>query len=222
MKKRKLVALLLAAAIQMIPMTVYADQWQGTDGAWWYQHDDGTYAIGWRYINGKWYYFDSYGYMKTGWVYAGDKWYYLNPGGDMLTGWLVLEGKTYYLYEDGSMATGFFTDGNYYYLAESDGSIVKDTIRNGMKFDESGCVMQRDASGSWTYVGSVESRIELAKETLMNKYLNHEYATQTEFETEVRSVMAGSMTEDEIEDFIYEVEQLFWDSYEVSYNNYRD
>lgn len=222
MKKRALAAvLMMTAALQMVPMTAYADQWQGTEGAWWYQHDDGTWAVGWRYINGNWYYFDSYGYMKTGWVYDGGSWYYMYATGEMHKGWLVLDEKTYYMYSDGSMAANtYFTDGSYYYLAEPDGAIVKNTIRDGIKFDDRGCAMQRDASGTWTYLGMVEDRISMAKDTMLNKYINHEYASQRAFEEEVQKNMAGSMTSDEIWDFIYEAERLFEESFEVSYDSY--
>lgn len=224
MKKKMLAAVLAAAAaLQLMSVTAYADQWQGTEGAWWYQHDDGTWAVGWRYINGSWYYFDSNGYMKTGWVYDNGKWYYMYATGEMHKGWLVLDEKTYYMFDDGSMAANtFFTDGSYYYLADPDGSVVKDTIRSGIKYDERGCAMQRDSSGTWTYIGSVEDRISMAKETMMTKYINHEYGSQREFEEDVYKNLSGSMTTDEIEDFIYETEQLFEESFEVSYDRYRE
>ena len=102
--------------------------------------------------------------------------------GEMHKGWLVLDEKTYYMFDDGSMAANtFFTDGSYYYLADPDGSVVKDTIRAVLNTMNAVAADAAD-SPELTYIGSVEDRISMAKETMMTKYINHEYGSQREFE----------------------------------------
>lgn len=245
MRKNKIAAALFMAAalVQAAPMTALAAQWQGTTGAWWYQMDDGSYATGWQniggryyhfdaagymqtgwqYIDGKWYYFDAAGFMQTGWQYIGGKWYYFYGPGDMHTGWLVIDQKTYYMFDDGSMAENtFFTDGSYYYLAQPDGTILKNTTRDGIRYDEEGCAMQRDASGAWTYIGKVEDRILMAEQALQEKYLLHEYKYHSDFVAEVHNTLDGSMSASEVEDFINDTEELFWDYYDTDYDSYEE
>ena len=77
---------------------------QGSDGRWWYEHNEADengkkYTTNnWEKINDKWYYFDEEGWMKTGWLQDGDKWYYLDDtSGEMLTNTtkaLTWDGKT--------------------------------------------------------------------------------------------------------------------------------
>ena len=77
---------------------------QGSDGRWWYEHNEADengkkYTTNnWEKINDKWYYFDEEGWMKTGWLQDGDKWYYLDDtSGEMLTNTtkaLTWNGKT--------------------------------------------------------------------------------------------------------------------------------
>lgn len=203
-------------------VTAYADQWQKDDNGWWYQYSNGSYAKGWNRVGDKWYCFDENGYIKTGWINQNGKWYFCYDSGVMHTGWLELSGKRYYMNENGEMQLGTFTDGNYYYQTEADGSVIRNAVRNGMRYDESGCIMQRDAKGSWTYVGSVEDRIYMAKSTLQEEYLDHKYRSQAAFEAKVRQVFAGTWTEDEIQDFLYEMGMLFYDYYETTYDSYRE
>ena len=225
--KRKNLVLAAAAAASAIIMstfgiTAYADQWQSDNNGWWYQYSSGSYAKGWNRVGDKWYYFDENGYMKTGWIQQNGKWYFCYTNGVMHVGRLELSGKSYYMNENGEMQTGIFTDGNYYYQTESDGSLIQNTVRNTTRYDESGCMMLRDAKGSWTYVGSVEDRIFMAKSTLQEEYLDHKYRSQAAFEAKVRQVFNGTWTEDEILDFIYEMETLFYDYYDSTYDNYRE
>lgn len=224
MKKRNLAGVAVMSAIMMsfLGVTAYADQWQKDDNGWWYQYSNGSYAKGWNRVGDKWYCFDENGYVKTGWVEQNGKWYYCYDSGVMHTGWLELSGKRYYMNADGEMQTGFFTDGNYYYQTESDGSVICNTVRNDMRYDETGCIMQRDAKGGWVYVASVEDRIFMAKSTLQEEYLDHKYRSQAAFEAKVRKVFTNTWTEDEIQNFLYEMAELFYDYYETTYDNYRD
>lgn len=224
MKKKNLVLAAVVSAIMMssFGVTAYADQWQKDDNGWWYQYSNGSYAKGWNRVGDKWYCFDENGYIKTGWINQNGKWYFCYDSGVMHTGWLELSGKRYYMNENGEMQLGTFKDGNYYYQTEADGSVIRNTVRNGMRYDESGCIMQRDAKGSWTYVGSVEDRIYMAKSTLQEEYLDHKYRSQAAFEAKVRQVFAGTWTEDEIQDFLYEMGMLFYDYYETTYDSYRE
>lgn len=223
MKRKMLMAAAMTAVMTVCfcYMSATAAQWQREGNAWWYQKDDGSYAVGWVMIGDKWYYFDQNGYMQTGWLNLNGKWYFCYDSGVMHTGWLDLGKKLYYMYEDGSMATGFFTRGAYRYQTESDGSIIRDTVRGKIRYDEEGCMMAKDGSGKWCYLPTTDDLIYQTKQTLEEKYLDHEYASQAAFEKEVWKTFTGTLTEDEIQDFIQEMEDLFMDFYDTSYNYYR-
>lgn len=90
------------------PLTTFSESryrqdgyWRITNGRWWFQFTDGTYAqniIG--EIDGVIYAFDASGYMVTGWFYYNEVWYYFGGSGVMYTGWLYLSGTWYYLDPD--------------------------------------------------------------------------------------------------------------------------
>ena len=58
---------------------------KSSDGRWWYQYSDGTYATNkWVLYNNHYYLFDSEGYLLTGWQKWNDQWFFLDntSGGD--------------------------------------------------------------------------------------------------------------------------------------------
>ncbi len=105
--------------------------WKSSNGKWWYDHGDGTYAKGWEEIDGVWYYFDANGWMQTGWEKIGSKWYYLNSSGAMQTGWLKLSGLWYYLDDNGVMQTGLKEISGVWYFFNSSGAMLTGWQRIG-------------------------------------------------------------------------------------------
>lgn len=152
--------MVMAAALSIsVPGTAMA-AWNQSDGGWWYQYEDGTYAssgmrevegniyffssdgymqTGWQSSNGHWYYFDGNGVLAEGWRQLGDKWYYLNPGrgGVMQTGWMDLGGNRYFFDANGVMQTGMFDPGDenagskYMYMADESGALIRNQTIQG-------------------------------------------------------------------------------------------
>lgn len=175
---KKSVKVLIAAGILSLVCAVpaFAGGWQQTNGRYWYQYDDGSYAsngvknidgvnygflpdgymaTGWNYLGFKWFYFDTgSGAQLTGWQNLGGKWYYLDPSNDgaMATYWLDLGNKRYYLDENGAMKTGLFqlsdgTDGSdYMYQTNEDGS-----LKRNMYEQNGNKVLSYDANGVIKY-----------------------------------------------------------------------
>ena len=91
---------------------VFEEGWINTNGLWWYQYEDGSYAkSGWKTIGGKEYYFDDAGWMQVGWLKQNGTWYYLNSDGSKAYDQWI--GKTgvggYYINKYGRMVA----DGQY-------------------------------------------------------------------------------------------------------------
>ena len=168
------------AVVQSSRATIPGKWIKGSNGRWWYRHNDGGYTSnGWELINNKWYYFDSGGWMVTGWNKIKEKWYYLNLGddGSMATGWNQIKGKWYYLNlgDDGSMVTGWKQFGAdwYYFRLGDDGSMVTGwnrigshwyyfntggSMRTSMLTVTSGGTTQRSyfrGNGEWRYTTSL-------------------------------------------------------------------
>ena len=223
MKKRLAMGLLVAALAAVPTMTSMAAEWVNVNGAYWYKKDDGSAHTGWLFDGGKWYFLDRETcYMKTGWVLDNGKWYYCYEDGSMHPGgWLELGKKWYYMNDDGSMKTGVFQLGYYRYQAAEDGSIIRNKILNGIKYDEQGCMMVRDADHDWVYLAPNEDIQYTTVETLKERYLNPEYGSQYEFEKAVKTAFANIWSADEIASFITEMEEEFFDMYECEYNYYR-
>ena len=90
----------------------FQEGWMNTNGLWWYQYKDGSYAkSGWKTIGGKEYYFDDAGWMKTGWLKLNGTWYYLNSDGSKAySQWIGTTGVGgYYIDKYGRMVA----DGQY-------------------------------------------------------------------------------------------------------------
>ena len=91
---------------------IFEEGWINTNGLWWYQYEDGSYAkSGWKTIGGKEYYFDDAGWMQVGWLKQNGTWYYLNSDGSKAYDQWI--GKTgvggYYINKYGRMVA----DGQY-------------------------------------------------------------------------------------------------------------
>lgn len=224
MRKKLAFGMLLVALMAAPTMTSMAGEWINVDGSYWYKNDDGSAYTGWLSENGKWYFLDRETcYMRTGWVQDNGKWYYCYDDGSMHPGgWLEMGKKLYYMYEDGSMATGVFQLGYYRYQADEDGSIIRNKLLNGIKYDAQGCMMVKDEDHDWVYLAPNDDIQYNAVEKLKERYLEHEYSSQYEFEKAVRSAFTGIWSEDEIRSFINEMEEEFFDSYDCEYNYYRE
>ena len=125
-----------------------------------YYDTDGKMLYGDQRIENNWYYFDPvYGTMYTGWktdtsgkkYYKEDgklavgeakinnKWYYFDENGIMQTGFVELEEKTVYYAKSGEMLYGEQKIGNdYYYFDPVTGAMAKDTVINGVYYDNEG------------------------------------------------------------------------------------
>ena len=110
-------AIVLAFVITaMLPMNVKAasGSWKQTNGRWWYQYANGSYAHS-EYVDGYW--LDSSGWYdsawngswahdSTGWWFESGNWY---PTGQ----WMKIDGDWYYFKNSGYMACSEWI-GNYY------------------------------------------------------------------------------------------------------------
>lgn len=225
MKRKKIAACLMAAAMTMIPaMTSFAGQWMDVNGSYWYKNDDGTAYTGWLKDNEYWYFLDRQTcYMRTGWVQDNGKWYYCYDNGIMHpSGWLDLGSKRYYMYEDGSMASGVFQVSSYRYQTDTDGSIIRSKIKDGIRYDEEGCMMVRDEDRDWVYLQSNDDIQQQAEDRLRERYMDHDFASHRAFENAVREAFTGIWSEAEILDFLEFMEAEFFDTYDCSYDSYRE
>ena len=116
-KKIIALAIVLAFVISvLLPMNVKAasGSWKQTNGRWWYQYANGSYAHS-EYIDGYW--LDSAGWYdsawngswahdSTGWWFESGNWY---PTGQ----WMKIDGDWYYFKNSGYMACSEWI-GNYY------------------------------------------------------------------------------------------------------------
>lgn len=86
MRKRNRIAALAILFSLMTSTAALAGTWEGQEGAWRYQNDDGSYAAAqWVSDHGNWYYMEADGLMKTGWYQdAAGIWYYLEPGSGVM------------------------------------------------------------------------------------------------------------------------------------------
>lgn len=129
MKKRRIVlgfivlAILVISALALQVKNVEAASgWRQSNGGWWYEFSDGSYASN-EYIGGYW--LDSAGWYNsawdgswcsnsTGWWFQSGSWYPTSQ-------WLRIDQKWYYFKASGYMATNEWV-GNYY--LQADGSMA--------------------------------------------------------------------------------------------------
>ncbi len=112
------------AAAFKFDKTCAQGQWKQSNGRWWYEYSDGSYAVGNTYIDEKWYRFDNDGWMITGWVGNGQDYVYYGEDGAMMSGWLYLDEKWYYLepgegeydFSEAGMGEWLLIDGAWYYF----------------------------------------------------------------------------------------------------------
>ncbi|MEE3344031.1 MAG: hypothetical protein VZS44_08075 [Bacilli bacterium] len=92
-------------------------EWHYSNGGWWYENPDGTYAQN-EYVDGYWLnsagWYDSawngaWDYNSTGWWFESGNWYPTNQ-------WLKINGEWYYFKDNGYMACNEWV-GNYYLKA---------------------------------------------------------------------------------------------------------
>lgn len=243
MKKKFMIAAATVALSICGAVPALAAGWESDSTGWYYVFESGNRAInGWRTINGTDYYFDSSGYMVTGWCMVdyqwryfradgtmatngwqqdNGKWYYFDNDGNMKTGWMELKDKTYYFNEDGSMVIGAKEiDGQNYYFTE-DGSARKGggtMTQGGVKYRYKDKVLQRynTVSKEWEPVPGELEALGLIMESLRDDYIdNHKYATEAAFEAAAKQQLASLLSEEEINEFIEEVELEFNDTYDV-------
>ncbi len=132
-------AIVLAFVISvLLPMNVKAasGSWKQTNGRWWYQYANGSYAHS-EYIDGYW--LDSAGWYdsawngswahdSTGWWFESGNWY---PTGQ----WMKIDGDWYYFKNSGYMACSEWI-GNYY--LKSSGAMATNTWIGEYYVDGSG------------------------------------------------------------------------------------
>ena len=121
-----------------------APKWVQTNGRWWYDYGDGTYAKN-EYIDGYW--IDAAGWYNsawngswhcnsTGWWFQSGSWYPKNS-------WLKVNGKWYYFDKTGYMkASDWIKDsGSYFYLTDTGAMAVSTKVgiynvdENGVRVD---------------------------------------------------------------------------------------
>ena len=202
MRKKLAFGMILAALAAAPTMTSMAGEWVEVNGSYWYRNDDGSAHTGWLLDNGKWY------FMDDGSMYP--------------NGWLDLDGKRYYINSDGSMAVGSFMLDSYWYRTEDDGSLIRSRTRAGLKYDSDGRVMVRDEYKDWIYLLPTEVLSAQSEARLRERYLDHEYANKSEFENAVRETFSGIWSEQDIKYFIADVDAEFQDTYDTTYNAYRE
>lgn len=234
MKKRILMAGLILAMTISASMTSFAG-WKSDDNGWWYEYDDGRYPAnsmsfidgnyyifdsngymltGWQVYNWYWYYLDPSGKMCTGWQYVGDNWYYLDEDGRMHTYWLYLGNKTYYLNEDGTLRLGDFEDNGIWYTADAvTGEIKKGGKNSGsrnMRYNDDGSVeVYNEETKQWEYMPSVDELVDMQKDTLRYDYLHYKYRSETAFEKAAWEQLTGLISDEEIREFIDDVEDEY-------------
>lgn len=237
MKRKMIVAALIASLSMSCSFTALAG-WQQDSVGWWYVKEDGsnTYAVGDALIEGAYYWFNDSGYMQTGWksvsgywkYYDADgkrasgwrevdgKWYYFDNDGRMQTGWLDLDGNRYFLRNDG-MVIGDFEDGQYQYQTDESGAIYRNKyIDKDFKYDENGALMYRgkNTGMQWEPLYSTERMIDVLKESYYERYVNlNLYSTRGDFEKAVREGFDGLTSLDDIDEFIDYVEE----EYDIKY-----
>jgi len=122
---------------------IAAGSWTKTDGRWWYDRGDGSYAKG-EYIDGYW--LDGDGWYDSswngGWKQNSKGWWFQSGSWYPTSSWLKVDGSWYYFEASGYMAASKWIDmgGDWYYLTESGAMAVSTTI-DGLEIDASGrCV----------------------------------------------------------------------------------
>ena len=115
-------------------------QWVSTDGKWWYDNGDGTYAKN-EYIDGYW--LDGDGWYAPAWY---GKWYHNNSGWWFQSGiwypqsgWLKIDHEWYYFNAKGyAVCSDWVKSGrNWYYMTET-GAMAHDTTVDGYKIGSDG------------------------------------------------------------------------------------
>ena len=222
MKKKLALGVVLASMMAIPTMTSMAGEWINVEGAYWYKNDDGSAYTGWLQDGRKWYFLDrGTCYMRTGWVSDSGKWYYCYDDGSMCPGgWLTLGEDLYYINDDGSMASGFIQVEQYRYETDSNGAIIRYKTQNGYRYVDQGRMMYRDENKNWTYLPPLDQLADEKARTLKERYLEHEYASQSAFEAIVRETFGRVWSEYEIILFIKDLEDEFFDLYDCKYNSY--
>ena len=244
MMKKKLLTVGLGIGFSLAcTFAAFAAGWhQEADGRYWYENEDGTYAKGMKQIDGKTYIFDDYGYMKTGWDYynwnyyyldqsgavtvgwvqVDGKWYYMNGEGVMQKGFITLDGEKYYLDVDtGAMATGLFVFEGYRYQAADDGTIITGKTMGDIKYDRDGRITYyNDETRDWDYMPDEDDTMEVVKSGLATKYEEGSYYSNQRFEQDAYENLSAYMTDEEIAEFINEVESINEDIYDRNADRY--
>ncbi len=137
----------------------YNEGWQQSNGRWWYQYSDGSYAIDFAEIKGQIYYFDSNGWMQIGWQKIGSTWYYFSSSGAMQTNWKKIGGVWYYFDGAGRMRTGWMKISNVWYYFDTSGAMQTgwEKISNvWYYFNKSGAMLTgwQKIGGVWYYFKS--------------------------------------------------------------------
>ncbi len=204
-----------------------ASSWYQKDGVWYYSDASGVMQTGWVLVNDEYYYLDASGAMKTGFLDLGGKRYYLDEstGAMKYSTNFTVGGSMYQAQADGSLRTGE--------IIEKDGLMLR--------FNNDGSIDFKNAATSATdeswrpYLGGDamsqlqeevqqdnQDRIEEKMEDLYEQYKENVLTAtsstrratkRANWEDKVtRQLSALNATEEQIKEYIYDVERGYYDS----------
>lgn len=235
MRKQRMIAMAATVIFSAAMPLTAAAEWKQDNGRWWYQYGNGNYAqygirqiddqkylfdmegymlTGWQQFNGKWYYMAEDGHMLFGWQQLDGKWYYLTEMG-MVTGWMELDGKRYYMDPDGSMRIGDFEVDGTWYKTNAKGAAVVNKMKlsentdtaNLWSSDDGSLFRYNEAEKSWEYLPGKEESAKLMMEKLFNDLKTNNNIEA--FEAAARENLKGLISDEDIEIYIDEQEQIY-------------
>lgn len=241
--KKKICLFCMTISIVVLSSIVSFAGWEEDEQGWWYLNDDGSYLRsgiynldgeiylfgddgyikpGWNIYNAHYYYVEESGKVCKGWKSVNGKWYYMDKDGVMQKGFLEIGKKMYYLNDDGSMAVGMIEiNGNHYY-AQDDGVIIRNKTTKDIRYDNEGVIMYRNKNtDGWEYMPEDQVLINGLENQLTEEYERGAYRDMLAFEKKAREKLSPYISEEEIEEFIDETEDTYFDSDEEDDDYYR-
>ncbi len=204
--------------------------WQQIDNNWYYfDPASGAMQPGWQYIDDAWYYFDpSTGVMQTRWLYVGPSRYYFNDDGVLQQNGFfdAADGYSYYADENGVVLrnTSLTTADGVIYDFDEYGHyrLVNNSSRTAGDNMFSDYVPTNDTYDTFR-TNLMSEADEKRHETMDDFYDRYERrdegsgisnSAKERWENNVRiQLSALFMSDDEIDEFIYEVERGYYTPY---------
>ncbi|MCD8369818.1 MAG: hypothetical protein LUC94_05710 [Clostridiales bacterium] len=215
-----------------------ASSWYQKDGAWYYSDASGVMQTGWVLVNDEYYYLDASGAMKTGFLDLDGKRYYLDEGTGAMkySANFVVDGRMYQAQADGSLRTNE--------IVESDGNMLRFNSDGTIDFKTATTSATDDSWHPYNidyidYIGCIGCEgLGYGPEVLLEEKMNDLYeeykenvltATsssrrairQTIWEDKVtRRLSALNATEEQIKEYIYDVERGYYSSDDYDDDDY--